>query len=87
MRLRCPDDKARWDIFVDALFDEFDSSRSCEWGDDNSYRVKPKEPVYEWQWIHKLSDKHGYKMTKEWMTETIANPTWIKFKPSKRLRK
>ena len=57
------------------------------WKDTAKYRPKPKEPIYEWQWIHKLSDEYGYKMTKEWMTETTVNPTWIKFEPSKRLKK
>jgi len=61
----------------------------------NEYRIKPKEPVYEYQWIGQF-DNGRYIFTEEWYTEderslverTYNNPKDLDiFLPSKRKRK
>ncbi len=47
------------------------------------YRPKPKE-VYEWQWTYKINKT--YHLTDIFYTEKEAND-WVKFEPSKRIRK
>ena len=48
------------------------------------YRVKPKEPVYEWQWIL-LTDGFISDKTLDYHTKYVNG--WTKFEPSKRIRK
>jgi len=56
------------------------------WRDDMQYRPKSTEPVYEWQWAY--IEYEDYVMS-EYHTEeeTSEDHDWIKFEPSKRIRK
>ena len=55
-----------------------------DWDNDTKYRPKSKK-VYEWQYI--LEDDDKYKMSRGYYAESEAIADWIKFEPSKRLRK
>ena len=50
------------------------------------YRIKPDEPVYEWQWIF-IATEDLYDITNTYYTEKEANINWEKYKPSKRIKK
>ncbi len=54
------------------------------WDDTHNYRPKPKEPVYEWQWVYKINKT--YHLTDIFYTEEEAND-WSKFEPSRRIKK
>ena len=55
------------------------------WDDDCVYRPKPKDPVYEWQWIY---TEDGYIVnTSEKYYEVYPHNGWTKFEPSKRIKK
>jgi len=56
---------------------------SPSWKNDYAYRPKPKE-VYEWQWIL-LTDGFISDKTLAYHSEYVNG--WVKFEPSKRLRK
>ncbi len=49
------------------------------------YRPKPKEPVYEWQWIFKRN-KSEYGMSSGFYSVIAEELDWVKFEPSKRIR-
>ena len=51
--------------------------------DQYEFRIKPKEPVYEWQWLH--TDANGFTTLSDFLTAPYDN-LWTKFEPSKRLR-
>ena len=54
-----------------------------------NYRIKPKEPIYEWQWIHQYINK-SWDITSEYYTEPPLGRGYInlnKFGPSRRLKK
>ncbi len=57
VRLRCPDDKMRWDIFVDDLFEELDNE-TCE---NCFYGEVPKDSRYREcnYWQHIRIKTHG----------------------------
>ena len=65
---------------------------TCNWGEfeqfheNGKYRVKPKE-VYEWQWYYKRETDEFIRLTYTFSTEQNAEKGWVKFEPSKRLRK
>ena len=54
------------------------------WKNHYEYRVKPKEAIYEWQWIL-LTDGFISDKTLAYHTEYVNG--WIKFEPSKRIRR
>ena len=56
---------------------------SPSWYSDATYR--PKKPVYAWQWINIVNGKIA-GITAE-LLEKEPYPGWIKFEPSKRVRK
>ena len=59
---------------------------TMQWIDDLEYRPKSTEPVYEWPWAY--IEYEDYVMS-EYHTEeeTSEDHDWIKFEPSKRIRK
>ena len=56
----------------------------------SDWRIKPEEPVYEWQWLYLNGDMDSYKIT-NFLTEMEANDLPFlgidKYNPSKRKRK
>lgn len=72
-------------------YDEWVSLRSPKWWfDHDEYRIKPSEPVYEWQW--RCIDSDGYVMTLNHMTDSEFNRSryssdyWKKIEETKRVR-
>jgi len=53
----------------------------------DKYRIKPEEPIYEWQW-YALDEEGGYYLSGfNTEDEVTDKDTWEKFEPSKRERK
>ena len=78
------------------IYDEWTDStltlgeiRSAMSGVVSDWRIKQKEPVYEWQWIFKDIDKDKYYMTTCFYTEKGINADFKqkpieRYEPSKR---
>ena len=64
--------------------DVWKTDSSPVWG-NLLYRPKPKEPIYEWQWIYQDYDSR-FVLTDGYHTEPGEHTPWTKFEPSKRLR-
>ena len=68
-------------------FNEFINCRSAEHVMRWEYRIKPKEPVYEWQWVYIKADSTAG--ITEFFTEEKAKEChqWIKIEETKRERR
>jgi len=62
-----------------------------EYIDKYVYRIKPPEPVYEWQWLHMSKTSNECRgVTTEFFTDTEVDDgiyRWIKIEETKRERK
>ena len=56
------------------------------WHDYAEYRIKPKDPIYEWQWYY-IKHDGTVRIEEKFMTEEECSLPWIKFEETKRLRK
>jgi len=75
--IQCKDKVGKWDWHDTDAFGVFQ--------DQYEFRIKPKEPVYEWQWIY--VNKDGIINNYTTKPYSSYKEGWIKFEPSKRLRK
>ena len=55
------------------------------------WRIKPEEPVYEWQWVMFSEKYNKHYMTDRFYAnkwEILSNRDgWVKYEPSKRIRR
>ena len=49
------------------------------------YRIKPSEPIYEWQWYYVTPDK-TIRIEENFMAESETAKPWVKFEETKRIR-
>lgn len=53
----------------------------------DEYRIKPIEPIYEWQWYKIIDGKVvAYSNQDDFMTEDEAPDFWSKFEETRRIR-
>jgi len=71
-----------------------DSEYRCKWLrtsiPDIEYRIKPSEPIYEWQWYWVEDGIATIANSGKFMTDDEANidtPIWYKFEQTKKERK
>ena len=69
------------------LDDEWIDLGYVAWLKEHEYRIKPTEPVFEWQFLYFQELENKWDITEEHYTINGAHSTWTKFEPSKRLRK
>ena len=74
-------DNGRWVTLANMSFPP-------SWRPEWNYRPKQLEPEYEWQWYsEEYLNNDGEFILTGYSTENEARTSWIKFEPSKRIKK
>ena len=68
--------EGEWYIALTPWFDNF-----------KEYRPKPKEPTYEWQYNSYNKMSESWTLTEKFFPDEPNCNRWIKFEPSKRIKK